>query len=282
MSGQEFGLSVAPTKTEAVTGTTPREKRLALVERLPAVNFTSKREELGIKRCVAMVGLPVDNITSFHKKINDKGREDFLGSWGVGRHYGEFSVYELLGRVVPEKKLGTVAHELAHANSPFEERNDSAFGGRETRESAADFAKRLASQTDRTGIFMNPYHRELHMRFREGRITFERFVEETWAIVVELALSNRAKLEQVHEAWRSKMDRLGEGDHFVGVITEEGRDVPGGVDAYLIKLIEEVNDVEGLRAHADGLKIIFYTDSALDIFMERLNKRRDKHTHQIG
>lgn len=107
---------------------------------------------------------------------------------------------------------GVIAHELAHANSPTREENDRLYGSREKREKSLDFVKKVAEQTTKTRTFLNPYHKYLFRQLEKGSITFDRFVEETHAILIELKFTNPNHLQQVEEAQRNKLiSRYGEG-----------------------------------------------------------------------
>ena len=85
---------------------------------LPQEGFASEQQREVVISQIDAVGLPVDNYRSLAYRRNEHGRENVLGSWGLGaENYGQFSVYELLDRVITEDRLATIVHESAHANN---------------------------------------------------------------------------------------------------------------------------------------------------------------------
>lgn len=173
---------------------------------------------------------------------------------------------------IPEKQLGTIAHEGAHANTPFRRENAFLFGSEEARSEAAEFAKKAAQQTIDSQRFLNKYHESLYRRLDAKEITRETFDEETWAIASELALTNRKHLEQVQAAQhasingRIKGGLLAEGYQTVDLLSkvdEADKVTVAGVDKALIQLLDGVKDYDGLIAHVDGLKAEFYPQESL-------------------
>jgi hypothetical protein len=242
---------------------------------------------------VAAIGYPVDNFKNFVRRPNDKKENQYtLASWGIGtENYGEFSVYELFDRQIPEERLGTLAHESAHANTPLNPNNAHLFGGEAERLEAVGFIIAVADQSLATNKMLNGYHDYLALQYKqrladpsglEG-IDYRTFVEETSAILSQLALTNRAKIEQIqeqqHKVWDDiarasraqgkpepapKVQLLSQPDH-MGVVK------PAGIDKTLLRLLDMPAETRGmagydrLMAHISGLKARFYQDDTLQV-----------------
>lgn len=223
---------------------------------------------------IALVGLPVDNVRVVAWQKNRRGRENWLASWEPKRE--RFTVYELNNRQVPEKQAEVIPHEGAHVNSPFDEANDELFDGRENRLKTAEHAMRVAGQSEATGKFMDGYHSYLYRKYQNGEITREHFYEETWAIMVGLALSNRKKLEQVQESQHKALDRMRntgetppEKVNLISSENENGEVDVDGVDVALINLLEGVDNYEELRAHVIHIREFFHSRDNFEVAMSR-------------
>src|SRR4051812_18925113 len=93
---------------------------------LKSEGFTSQSQKAQLIRQIIAVRLPLDNYRSLAYRQNHDGHENelYLGSWGIGsENYGQFSVYELLDKQIPERRLGVIVHESAHANTPLRQEN---------------------------------------------------------------------------------------------------------------------------------------------------------------
>jgi len=255
-----------PELQQRITGREAREAHVRAALRPETFRDGNTTPEWAAERIID-VGLPVDRIKAITLERNKKGRETVLGSWGIGeKNKGVYSVYELLQRQIPEKQLGTIAHESGHANSPFRNENAFLFGSEEARAEAARFAEAAAQQTIDSQRFLNNYHKDLYARMIAGDITRATFNEETWAITTELALTNRKHLQQVQEAQHASIDRRMKSklvaEDYKKVTLISGANV-AGVDKALIALLDGVEDLDGLVAHVDGLKAKFYPQTSL-------------------
>lgn len=248
------------------------EARRAHLESLPAEGFTEQQHAEVIDQILA-VGLPVSNFRTLAHKPNERGRENVLGSWGNG----EFSVYDLLDRQLREKRLGTIAHESAHANSPMRSANAHLYGSEGRRQDIADFVEHAATQSLATGKYLNGYHKWLAERIGErdtkDSISPQKFAEETMAILAELRLSNPKKLAQVEAAQHAEIARhperyesLGEPVRFM---SSPDSTEPSGIDKMLVSLIDGVEDVHDLNAHVDKIKLDIYGDSSIKALEQR-------------
>lgn len=250
------------------------EMRAFHLDMLPDYGFESGQKGEIINKIVS-IGLPVDNITALSRERNEHGSEAeaTLGSFVInGEYKGRYSVYELLDRQIAEKQLGTMAHESAHANSPMWAENSYLFGGEQERAEVLDMVERSAAQSLLTGKYLNGYQKYLAEKLYAGEIPSWLYVEETWAITAELALTDRKKLEQTQQAQHTQLDRLNshadDSLEKVSFITTDS-DNPEGIDKALISLIEGISDYEGLTDHVTGLKAKFYPDRALAIAYDR-------------
>ncbi len=239
------------------------EARRGHLESLPAAGFTPHQHAELVDDVVA-TGLPVDNIRSLTRRRNGYDTEGALGSFGTGQaNYGDLSMYDLLYRHMPEKQLTTIQHEVLHANSPLDERNDRQYGGRAERLEARDFAENVASQSLLTGKWIDGYQHYLAVQYSQGLIDWGTFVEETFAIMGEQATTNRKHLEQTQEAQRKVFLRkraLGVIDprttftELVSRPAASGETPLRGIDKILGRLVHGVHDYQGLVTHATQLK----------------------------
>lgn len=85
-------------------------------------------------------------------------------------------------------RLRLAVHEGGHAGSPDNPANAAFFGGEEGRAAACEYNRRVADQCLITEIYLSPYHESLAERYNKGEINEWTFLEETWAIHMELSL----------------------------------------------------------------------------------------------
>lgn len=235
------------------------------------------------KSAIAAIGLPVDNLEEVIFTENTKEDPNTLGSWGVGgAEIGKFRLYKLLKEIPPVAQIGTMTHELAHANTPFNEENNALYGSEEARERAAKHAEAIAEQTIATRVFLNPYHRQI---FGIYEATVEKYGEnsdkalqarklldeETHAIMSQLRLENPKHLAQVEAAQHASLERRRRGGedvpepvHILSHKDAEGNVVVDGIDTTLISLIPEVDTLEDLNNHFRDLKTRFAQDDRSD------------------
>ncbi len=245
------------------------ETRQAHLEYLPAYGFTPEQHAQTISEIVD-IGLPVNNLQSLARKPNIRGEETHLGSWWS--HFGEFSLYDLLDRKFPEQRVETIAHESMHANTPLAKENDHLFGGEVERLDAEEHVLAVADQSLSTGIHLDGYHKALMDKYRRGDIDRDTFNEETSAIMAEMALTNRAGLEDVQARQHKAVDDKNRisalqgrpTDQKVDLITIDGGEDSQltGVDKTLVKLLEGVSTYSELVDHVHNLKMSLYSPEA--------------------
>lgn len=263
--------------------------RLQQLEGLPHTGFTTS-EIRQVRAQIAALGYPVDNFRQFIHKHNERGNENTIASW-LGHGHGEFTVYDLYGRQIPEKRLGTLGHETAHANSPLKPENEAVFGGKDGQLEAARYIERVAQQSLETGVHLNGYHQYLMKEYKTTtdklRVSLDsgelsdrehaaaqaeanrKYHEETWAIMNEMALTNRNGLAEVEarqfKALEDLARRRGEGNapDRVALLSDppserDPQPQTYGIDRWLIHLIDGVNNQQELVQHVATLKQRFY------------------------
>jgi hypothetical protein len=141
-------------------------------------------------------------------------------------------------------------HELSHASSPFDLKNEKLYGGKESIKQSRDFVLAVAQQTDITHKYLNGYHAYLHKQLLNGQIDKRRFVEETHAILVEQRFTNTAHLAQVEAAQHEKMKEKGiEPVHLISK-QKYGKEVAlSNLDANIMKLIPGMKNYDDLENH---------------------------------
>lgn len=177
--------------------------------------FTAEQREW-VEKAIAAPGMPLRNVRQVSYLGNDAdGKEQWLGHWqqyesqeGNLVYKGEVALYKNLEKVPAIGVLGTIVHEEAHANTPLYEGNFDLYGGRENMRRARQHAEVVAKRTIATHVYLNPYHAYLYKEFAEGRMDPGTFVEETHAIMTELAFTNREHLKQVSDAQAFKLGEL--------------------------------------------------------------------------
>ena len=247
----------------------PQQDPTQFLRELPSTGFVSEAHREVVITQIVAVGLPLDNYQSLRYAPNQRGHENknWLGSWWNTR--GQFSLYELISRQIPEKRLGVVAHESAHAATPLHGENAYLFGGEPQRAAAVRYAGNLAHQSLKTRAYLDGYHAHLARKLRRGKIDMATFTEETQAIATELALTNRAKLEQVEASQHRRvkgLTRLGlwnprrRAVNLLSQARPDGRVTVDGIDTQLITLLRGVSDYPGLLDHVARLKDSFYPE----------------------
>lgn len=257
---QERYYSEAPVTDRVHYSDAERAEHLGGLEN--TFGFTPGQRTAAVRE-IASIGMPVGNISSLHRRPNQTGREEnALGSWGISsEEYGQYSLFERLDGEHPEVRLGTVAHELWHANSPYVEQNAGLYGSEQERARTEAFVTAVAEQTNLTGKYLNGYHAHLAKQLADDEIEEWRFREETGAIMAQLRVENLAKLRQVQESQHRQLERLkGQGKRVpaaVDIVTRPGR-APTGIDRALIALMPQVHSITELDARALRLKREFY------------------------
>lgn len=197
------------------------------------LNGFSGKQEVMVKETMEDFGMPLVNISEVNYSPTEKGREEMVGSFRP--HEGKMSYYKSIDKLPAPAQHAVMSHEIAHANSPFEAKNEQLYGSGEVAERARMHTITVAEQTIKSRTFLNGYQKELARQLQADEIDERRYLEETFAILVEQRFTNPKHLEQVQEALNAKVDNP--------------VDVKGGTDLALVGLIDSVNSPQELDEH---------------------------------
>lgn len=201
-----------------------------------------------LKKKFDALGLPTNNITSL-------GPVPFELTMGMRLTGGFFNHKTGEMAVLPESRIlfHVIAHETAHANDPYTEENDFVYGGIKNREMVAKHVTDVANQTLKTKKYISGYHKYLTKLYRKGRIPFELFLHETHAILIEQRFVNPNHLRQVDAAQRKKIEKIGEKETFVPLLSQENDESVEGVDKTLMILLpDDIKTLQDLDQHILG------------------------------
>ena len=263
-----------------------RAERLAS---LPHEGLTDQEHQRIVDQLDAILR-NIEPITSLVKRPNDETTKNVLASYTTGgENKGQLAVYEKADQLPPEAFTGALSHENGHADSPFDPAHDEVHGGEPERKEAAAFAINLAQQSLETNTFMNGYQKMLAQELAESQEPAEKeekrkiYYEETYAIAIELGLTNPAKLEQVQAAQQAKIAKRQKAGTWpddiqpVNLVSTPGPDgeiVVDGIDKTLIRLLEGIDSHEALVAHRENLKTKFYPEQSRAIAQKRAERRK--------
>lgn len=202
--------------------------------------FGSKDDTTFVRRAIESIGLPIDNIpevsfvgvsTGSYASVNpETGRLSFHLS------------YEKLPRIA---QLRVIEHELAHESEPGNENNTRLYGSEEKRLNALENARRVASRAKETGVFIDNAHKGSFNELQAGKITEEKFVEETHAAMIEHRFAKPEHLRETLE----RQD-IGSAD-----------EVFNRLDDTLLALIPHLKSREELDMHINNLQTYFQSES---------------------
>lgn len=225
-----------------------RESKVILEKNIPFEGFTAEQKKK-VDNQLKIIGFPLDNVTRVRYGTNPKGKENVLGSFQPSD--GVFTLYESVKKLPPIAQQGTIIHEVGgHGTSPFDPKNEKMHGGRESMEQSRDLVIAVAQQTDITRKYLNGYHAHLHKQLLNGQIDKRIFVEETYAILMELRFTNPVHLAQVEAAQHEKMKERG--IEPVALVSKQkyGKEVAlSGLDATIMKLIPGMKNYDDLENH---------------------------------
>ncbi len=221
--------------------------------------FTPDQQE-AVEETIESTGFPTDNVNLVDYKEAKRGEEDILGTFEL--YYGKLSLYKSLEKLPLIAQGGTVAHEMAHSVSPLNDKNDRLFGGREQREAARDHVAAIAGQSIATRTYLNGYQAHLHRQLEADEIDESRFVEETFAIMVELRFTNPEHLKEVEKAQIAALKEINKGNKErpaimpVALMTggEAQRGSVSGIDRTISNLIPALKTKEDIDAHVANFR----------------------------
>ena len=195
------------------TAETVRERREREFDRIKITGLRKEdRVELTTRLRTLFVetGLPLKNVKKIHiASPGDLVTRFMDGDADYNPNMNTVTIrYELFMKGAPLKEF--IAHELAHANSPFD-RNDKLFGKKERKE-IQEYVKKVADYLYDANLPLSPYHmrlmerRKLHI-LSPHRITKQSYYEETWAILAELRLTNLEQLKEIEDILATRRKR---------------------------------------------------------------------------
>jgi len=212
--------------------------------------------------------LPLSTTTRIAYRPNMRGEEGILGS---AEDNGRVTFWKDMEKIPAVAQWGVALHELGHRVSPLRVENTPLYGSAEKRERAELNAYRMAEQAIITRRFLNGYHKYRYKQMMTGQIPYELWVEETQQIALNLAGENPAHLQQVEDAQRRRMDRMGRRNDFVALTSQQNRDGTWNVSALDQALMDltKIQSVEELHNHYRKVR-------------EKLPKKTPLHTGDIA
>lgn len=234
----------------------PERSRVATAENAPE-KVTAKFEGFSpyqkerVSEHIQSIGLPADNIETVAYRPNQKGQEAVLGSYQP--HDGTLTLYKSLDKLPPIAQHGTIVHELAHSSSPLDPNNERFYGSEESIDTARNHAVAVAKQSELTGKFLNGYQAYLYRELKAKRVDQARFIEETYAIMMELRFTNPHHLQPVETAQKKQLAKMRERQD-PEALSFEPVNISQGVDRTISALIPGLETKSDIDEHADNLR----------------------------
>src|SRR3989304_6913803 len=125
------------------------EKPVDPLERIPFDGFNSE-QKARVKDQIRRTKLPVENVTSVKKRPPVKGQERMVGSFHTVS--GELTLYGM-ERIPPQGQQAVLIHELSHASSPFNPKNEAVYGSPEALKQTQEYVSAVVQQPAVTGKY---------------------------------------------------------------------------------------------------------------------------------
>jgi hypothetical protein len=161
----------------------------------------------------------------------------------------------------PAGRAASLAHEAAHTIDPYHPENASFYQGEDGRLAVQAYIGRVVWQCGYTNIGLNSYHKQLMAATRRGKRAVLDFERETFAILCQLALTDRGRLEQVDMKQRGAIrataffEARAASIEAIPLITPAQESAPQGIDAILLNgILRNIHSVAELRQHSENLK----------------------------
>lgn len=217
---------------------------------IPVDRFSG--DEVWLRTKIESSGLPLTNIKAVKRyfdleSILGGAPITLLGGFHLVEHTLELNDAQL-NMMRKEQHAGILIHELAHANSPLDAQLNHVYGSPENIKEAQSIVTSIGLQSLVTGKYFSKYHKMMAKQYKAGLIPLDRYLEEAFAITVEMRYKNRNHLLQVSEAQRNIMRRrFGKSSPFIAV-TSNQNSKPEGIDKVLLRIlpshIKTVNDID--------------------------------------
>jgi hypothetical protein len=216
--------------------------------------FRTQADEQMARWLIEQTGIPLFTVESIGYKENKIGERGVLGEAEISDYRSaRVRFYRDMLRIPDKRAFYAVAvHEMSHAATPFLINNDSAYGSSRKRVETALHVMRVAKQTAETQTFINPYHRFIYENYAQGKVPKRVYLEETHAIMNEVAATNREHLAQVDKAQQDIMRLKGKGNQTVSLVE--------GAEKTLLNLTrnpqtqERFTNAQEMYAHFDRVK----------------------------
>ena len=198
--------------------------------------FSSKRDTSFVRTAIESVGLPIENIP----EIRFVGiATDSYAS--VDPETGRMSFHLNFEKLPKIAQFRVVVHELAHESKPDKKENAKLYGSEENMQKALENAKKVASQAKETHIFIDNSHKGSYRELETGKITEEKFIEETHSVLIEHRFTKPKHLREVLE----KQNK------------ETADETLNLLDETLLALIPRLKSKEELNTHITNLQTYF-------------------------
>jgi hypothetical protein len=155
-----------------------------------------------LKKIFVGTGLPLDNVSRIHIVKRGDFYEKLMD--GDAEYNPRTKTITLRDWLFTDtyNLVSLATHELAHANSPFN-KNDRLFGSR-TRTEVSEYVKRVGDYLLAANLPLDDYHMKVMKRYKlppfsADRVTKQYYYEETWAILVQLRLTNPDQLRDLED-----------------------------------------------------------------------------------
>jgi hypothetical protein len=214
-------------------------------------------EEAWLRKNMEATGLPLVNVKAVNRLIDLAGATGaspviMLGGFHLLDHTMRFNdMY--MDTMRKEQHAGVIVHELAHANSPLDSSLNHVYGSPEDIREAQSIVTNIGLQSLITGKYFSKYHKVLARQYKAGLIPLDKYLEEAFAVTVEMRFKNRNHLLQVSEAQQKILRRrFGKNSPFVSV-TSRPNSTPEGIDKVLLKILpSNIRTVNDIDAHIEG------------------------------
>lgn len=198
--------------------------------------FSSKQDTLFVRRAIESTGLPIENIP----KIKFVGAlTDAYAS--VNTETNEMSFHLNFERLPRAAQFRVITHELAHECEPDKDENIRLYGSEENMQKALENVKKVANQTKETHIFLDGTHKQNVESLEAGKIDEKKFLEETYADLIEHRYTKPKHLREVLERQNA----------------ETADEILNQLDDTLLALIPHLKSREELDVHITNLNTYF-------------------------
>lgn len=234
----ETGINSQASVVERPITTPPRITEIP--PNVKVKGFSNKEDTLFVRRAIESTGLPIDNIP----EVRFIGVN--TGSYAsINPETGQLSFHLSFEKLPRIAQFRVVVHELAHESDPGKKENAKLYGSEENIQKTLENAKKVAGQAKETDIFIDNSHRGSFKKLEAGKITEEKFIEETHAALIEHRFAKPKYLQEVLERQNK----------------ETSDEILNQLDDTLLALIPHLKSKEELDTHVENLQTYFKAES---------------------